>query len=473
MDLISPSRIEPLIFKLLLTDTKYATLLGDSYEKEWMNDAELAKVIEVVIKYYKKHDKLPKLSTVELITSKLYPDNNTNILTKIRAAVDIDIAEYDRDFLDEEVIKYLRNGGIYWTIMSNVEEITKTHSVLGMIDTLSDLTAMSFDLDFGLDYFECLKEHCDELVAVDERLPTYWDEFDAVTNGGLYSDGKCFALFMGETHIGKSLMLSNIAANQIRNGKFVVIITLEMSEKVYGSRIDAHLSKVNINELKYNIDKVLDTGNSIKAAHPDAKLVIKEFPPDSISCNHIKNYLDRLSAFHRRTPDIIIVDYLNLLQPGDTSASDGSYNKYRQVATELRRLSYLIPKPVVSVVQGNRSSFNNTEISLDNVADSIAIPMVADFVGVLFQREGDREAEILNMKVLKNRLGGQIGKVISFHIDYSNLSISDIGNRMQCPNSIGQDIMNEFQRMTLECDEEIGLVEEIIKTGDSFALGKL
>lgn len=452
MDLIPSEKIEPIIFKLLCSDPKYATLLSEIYEKEWMHDSNLGRIIEVVIKYYKKNNTLPKFSTVELIVSKLFPDNYSEIIVKLKSANDIDISLYDKEYLDDEIMKYLRNCGIYWTIMSNVEEVSKTHSVANMIDTLKNLTTMNFDFDLGLDYIEDIENHCNELIKPDSRLPTGWDELDEVMNGGFLSDGKCLAMFMGETHIGKSLILSNLAANMIRNDKFAVIITLEMSENVYASRIDAHLSKVDINSLKYNLDKVKDTANDLKK-YPNSKLVIKEFPPDTITCNHIKSYLDKLAALHNRYPDIVIVDYVNLLMPAAKEDSMNSYNKYRIVTTELRKLSYIIPKPVVSVVQCNRGGYNNNDVDLSSVSDSIAIPMICDFVAILFQREGDREAEVLNLKICKNRIGGRIGKILQFHIDYSNLSISDIGSQLKCPNDAANEIMLELDELNQEYKE--------------------
>jgi replicative DNA helicase len=469
MDIIAPEKMEPLVFKLLTTEPKYATILGSLYEKEWLNDPDLGKILEVVLKYFKAKDKLPKFNTIDLITSQLFPDNHSEIMIKLKAAQAIDLSEFDQDYLDEELLKYLRNGGICWAIMSNVDEIEATNNVEGMIDRLRSLTTMDFDLDLGFDYLEEIDEHCEILKNPEARLSTGWDELDKFMNGGWYRDGRCLGLFMGETHIGKSLMLSNLATNALKMDKFAVIITLEMSETVYGTRIDAHLTKTDINSLQHNTELVVSTANRIKDDYSNSKLIIKEFPPDSITCNNIKAYLDKITAFHQRAPDIVIVDYINLMLPADSTGSDNTYNKYRIVTTELRRLSYIINRPVVTVTQCNRGGFSSSEVSLDNTADSIAIPMIADFVGVLFQNEGDREAEILNLKLCKNRLGGRIGKVIQFHIDYSNLAISDISSQLQAPGQVAMDVMAELQSFVDggcgidEDEDEVEIIEDEVE----------
>lgn len=446
MDLLSPEKMEPIMFKLLLEDAKYATLLNDLYEKEWLQDAELGKICSAVIKYYQQKNSLPKYQTVDLIASKLFPDSYSELSIKLKSAYNIDINEYDREYLDGELLSYVRNCGIYWTIMSNVEEMSETHSVDGMIDNLKSLTTMNFDFDLGLDYLEEIEQHCDNLTQPDARLSSGWDEFDHLTNGGFYAEGRCLAVFVGETHVGKSLMLSNLAANMLKMGKFVVIISLEMCEDVYASRIDAHLTKGNINELEFNTDKVIAKAKEIRENNGESKLVIKEFPPDTITCNHVKAYIDKLIGFHKRQPDCIIIDYINLLLPANNGSGNyNSYEKYKIVTTEMRRLSYIFNTPTISVTQCNRSGMNNTEIGLEHISDSAGIAMTADFVGVLFQREGDREAEILNMKIAKNRFGGRVGQVMQYHIDYSNLAISDISSKIQCPNSIADDVMDELE----------------------------
>jgi replicative DNA helicase len=168
--------------------------------------------------------------------------------------------------------------------------------------------------------------------------------------------------------------------------------------------------------------------------------MIKEFPPDSVNCGHLKNYIEKLISTTGRKPDAIFIDYINLLQPENPS-NDNTYNKYRFVTTEMRRLSYVFNTPIISVTQSNRSGYNSTEPGLDDTSDSYAIPMIADFVGGLFQNEGDKDLGRIGCAVLKNRLGGQIGKKLEFSIDYNNLKIADIKVTQQAPESIVNDVI--------------------------------
>lgn len=451
MEFLSPEKIEPIILKLFYTDAKYCTLLTEIYERQWFSDEEIGRCIELCGMFHSKFGKLPTFDTLKLFVEKYY-ENHANpkvvaalaeTVAKLQASNNIKIDKYDSDWLEKEIVDYLQNSGIYWTIMSNVDTITQEQSVAHILNRLQFLSNMNFDVDLGFDYLENIQEHCEELQEDDARISTGWDNMDYVMNGGLLEDGRCLAVIMGQTHIGKSLVLSNMACNMLKNDKFVVIISLEMSEHIYGTRIGAHLSTIDINKLKHNADTLLNRITNLKDKHSNAKLIIKEFPPDSVNCAHLKTYLEKLIAHHGRKPDAIFIDYINLLVPNH-QATDNSYNKYRTVATEMRSLSYIFNCPIISVTQMNRSGFGSTDPGLDDTSDSMGIPMVADFVGGLYQNEGDKDLGRLNCAVLKNRLGGQVGTRLEFSIDYNNLGINDIKTTHQAPESVVSDVMTQI-----------------------------
>ena len=63
---------------------------------------------------------------------------------------------------------------------------------------------------------------------------------------------------------------------------------------------------------------------------------------------------------------------------------------------------------------------------MNNTSDSSGINMDADVIFALYQLEGEREIGRLNLKILKNRLGGYVDRTISFNVDYETLKISDM-----------------------------------------------
>lgn len=435
MNLLPSDKIEPIILKLALTYPKYVNLIQKHFDKNWLEDKELGEIVFFVNKFFEKFKKLPTTNTLDLIINKKYEKDREQYLkmmSKLKSAIDIDICSLDLEYIDVEVVNYLKNAGFYWTLINSIDKIQKSHNVQEYMEKMQEISSMTFDSDIGFDYLEDIDEHIEDIKNPESRLSLGIKSLDEVMAGGVYTQGRCLAIFLGQTHVGKSLMFSNIAANLLKQNKFVVIISLEMCERVYGERIDAHLTKEDINKLQFNTEKIKSTAESIKEKHPKSKLIIKEYPPETIDSATIKLYIDKITAQFNRKPDIVLVDYLTLMVPNNSS-SEGSYQKYKDVSTELRAATYLLEIPIISGGQLNRQGYQNTEVSLSNTAESMGIPNTADFIAILWQKEGDREAEIINATIQKNRLGGKIGKTLQFNINYSNLTITDL-NQTQNPN---------------------------------------
>lgn len=447
MKTIPPEMIEPIIFKLAYKRAKYTNLLNKNFEESWFDNAIYAKMIVIVCDFYKKYSFLPKVKTLAQELSKQFEDKETrtDALLKLQTISQIDIKEWDEIYLDTEVIQYLKRNGLYQTLMESIDDIEKEHEIT-CYDKLQQISNMTFDEGLGLDYFEMFDEHCRVLESPDLRTAFGWNSLDVKTNNGMYTDGRCLITFVAETGMGKSLMLSNIAANWLKKGKFAIIISLEMSETVYGTRIDAHLSELSIGSITENLDELKTKIYEFKAKHFNSKLVIKEYPPESISCIDIRNYIDNLMVSVGKKPDIILVDYINLLMPSSGNKQDNSYSKIGRVSRDLRALSYIYNCPVVSATQCNRDEYGTGDPSVANISESMGIAHVSDFIGQLYQNEGDRDAGILNMKITKNRFGGLIGTSICFDINYQNLIISD-SFRNTIENELTNSIENEFLKI--------------------------
>lgn len=96
------------------------------------------------------------------------------------------------------------------------------------------------------------------------------------------------------------------------------------------------------------------------------------------------------------------------------------------VSEELRALSYKYNCPVVSAVQCNTEGMASADIDMQNVSESRGIVHTVDVLFALYQLDEDRENGVVNLKVVKNRLGGMVGKHASFKLDPDNLTLADI-----------------------------------------------
>lgn len=76
-------------------------------------------------------------------------------------------------------------------------------------------------------------KHWEYIRNPEAKVSTLWPSLDAYTHGGFLKDGRSLYLVMAQAGLGKSLFLSNLAVNFLKQGLKVVVISLEMSEDVY------------------------------------------------------------------------------------------------------------------------------------------------------------------------------------------------------------------------------------------------
>lgn len=248
-------------------------------------------------------------------------------------------------------------------------------------------------------------------------------------------------LVMAQAGLGKSVFLSNMSVNFLKQNLSVVVISLEMSENVYAQRFDAHISESDINHLRDNKENALEKIKQFKEKYPKAQLFIKEYPPRSVKTRDIDLYLENLKNIGKKF-DVVIVDYLGLVLPNNKT--DSMYKDGLAVSEELRSLSYKYNVPIVSAVQCNTNAMNSEEIDMEHVSESRGIVHTVDALFALYQTDTDKENGIINMRVLKNRLGGKIGKISNFKLDPESLVLNDI--------TFSQNDIKQYQTVEKEFD---------------------
>lgn len=461
--------IEKMLLKKALSDKHWLSILSNVYDslfgkiqnKEFREKKSLFKnrdfslILRLAMKYFQKYDKSPDNNVIQLLAKKyqeLHPAECIDIAKINTVLSELQNANYNigDDILNKNFKDFIRSQAMYETLSQNVEILTSENGdyqkvVDKCLENFDKVQKITFDdTDLGMQYFNeaAMKEHWDFLKNPEAKIKTMWRKVDDITNGGFLKDGRMLALIMAQAGLGKSVFLSNLAVNFMKQNLSVVVISLEMSENVYAARFDAHISKKNINRLAENEEVATERIREFYQQHPKANLFIKEYPPRSVRTRDIANYLENLkNAGHHF--DVIIIDYLGLVLPN--RSQDSMYKDGQMVSEELRSLSYLFKVPVISAVQCNSEGMNNATIDMQNVAESKAIVHTVDFLAVLTRTPDDRELGKINMRILKNRFGGQIGAVCSFRMDNDTLEVADTSYDNDIESSTTSNMLKNFK----------------------------
>lgn len=428
--------IERLLMKKALVDKKWLNIMSKVFDIRWFKVQNIGILLKLVIKYYDKYNSIPNNQVISALTKKYIEKYSGQGLDEASLAQTLsEVTNLDMKLSDEvlngNLKEFIRRNAFKSSLDENLDMLTTNPNAfedvvdkcLANFDKVQKITFN--DTDLGLNYFdeESMKSHWDFLRNPDAKVSTGWEAVDHYTNGGFLKSGRMLGLFMAQAGLGKSVFLSNLAVNCLKQNLGVVVISLEMSQDVYAQRFDAHISRKNINHLRENETTAISRIREFYQQHPDCNLIVKEFPPRSVTTKDIQAYLENVKAAGNKI-DVVIVDYLNLVLPN--RRTDSMFKDGMAVSEELRGLSYLLEAPVISAVQANSEGMNTDEIDMQHVSESRGIVHTADFLAALYQTPENRENGIIGFKIIKNRLGGMVGKHAVFKLDPETLSLADI-----------------------------------------------
>jgi len=399
-----------LIFKSL-TDSSYLASIADAVQPEYFKSKSIANVFSIIKEFAEKRNKLPTITEIKAYL--VSDDQKTEFKSLVQSFQSLDKV-LDKDELYENTERFLKEKAVYHTMLNVAEDVSR-----GIVDTSDVLQKfekscnISLVTDLGYDMYGNVETLIKDINSVESYIPSKWEWLDEHLGGGFLETGKALYVFAGETNIGKSIFLGNIAHNIAKQKKNVLLITLEMSELLYARRICSNVTKIPMTELTLNTPTIRDVIN-----REEGKIFIKEFPPSTITPTQMKAFIKRFQEKGIKL-DAIVIDYLNLLH---STVGANSYERIKNVTEQVRAMSYLFECPIISATQLNRAGFDQDNPDLATISESIGLAATADVIVSIYQNPEDREVNLIRMGMMKNRYGAR-GMTQAMSIDYPTLTI--------------------------------------------------
>lgn len=242
----------------------------------------------------------------------------------------------------------------------------------------------------------------------DIGIPSGFPDFDEKTSG--FRGGQLI-VFCGRPGMGKTSLALDICAHASSPkpgcGFVSYFFSLEMSSEEISARLLSKLSGVNLKNLR-TVDLYDDDLNIISRTALDLvnyRMVIDDSP--LLTPATIKGKIMERQALYEEKPDIIFIDYLQLL-----ASSQNQNSREREVASMSRDLKLLARElniPVVVMSQLNRELEKrpNKRPIMADIRESGAVEQDADIIVALYQPflytnslsdEGKAEAIILKQR---------------------------------------------------------------------------
>jgi replicative DNA helicase len=407
---------EKIICYKSITDSAYLSTIADYIKPEYFENQNIAEYFKIVNDFYDKRKKLPTFTEVKTyLTNDILKHNFRKLLESFKT---LD-KELDKDELYENTEKFLKERATWCQMLDIAENAEdKVKNPQKVLEAFDEICKISLNTNKGIEIYKDVDSIIDDILNVENYISSGWEWLDDALGGGYLESGKALYMFAGQANIGKSIFLGNVAANIAKQGKSVLVISLEMSEMVYAKRIASNISKIPMKDFKFNTHSLRSLLMDEKKSNPDGKIFVKEFPPSSITVKQLEAFIKKLIDSGENL-DAIVIDYLSLMT---TSFGSNSYERIKHICEQVRSLSYVFNCPVISAVQMNRSQYSKENPGMEGIADSLGVAMTADCIMSIFQSEEDQELGIIKLGMIKNRYGAR-GMVQPMRIEYETLTV--------------------------------------------------
>jgi archaellum biogenesis ATPase FlaH len=330
----------------------------------------------------------------------------------------------DAEYIKDNVIAFGRRSAIEQAIWDSVgllekgspEDFNKIEDLVGKALRIGEDIG-----DLGTDYYSNAQERIENYREGTDgvrRIPTGIGGVDKILHGGL--GGGELGVVIAPPNRGKSIALINIGAGAILEGYNVVHFTLEMPEKQVTKRYDQRLMGKSFEYMKENPDKILKAIMNMQKTKR-GQLFVKKYKTNDCTVHTMRSYLTRLWMEKGIKPDVIIVDYGDLVQPRRTY-SDKRF-ELESVYLDLRDLAAEYDCPVWTASQANRGALDKKVITIGDLAEAFNKANIADFMMALCQTTEEKEDGEMRIYISKHR-DGEANLTINNEIDYATMTLS-------------------------------------------------
>jgi replicative DNA helicase len=399
--------LEQTILSNLLYNEDYCRKVIPYIREDYFEDVPTRKIFTTFTEYVDKYKEPPSAEALKISLDNR-KDLNEDLFKDIIKTVDelkID-KDTNQEWLLSETEKFCQDRDLVNSIRKAIQIIDGKDKELdkGSIPKLlTDSLGINFDNHVGHDYLDDFDDRYEFYHRKEERIPFDIDMLNKITKGGLPK--KSLTALLASTGVGKSLVKCHVAAAALMQGKNVLYITAEMAEERIAERIDANLLNVTLDELSLMPRNVFEKKISRLREKTPSRLVVKEYPTGVAHAGHFRHLLNELRLKKNFTPDIILIDYLNICASSRIkgAAAANSYTLVKSIAEELRGLAMEFDVPILTSTQANRSGYGESDMDLTNTSESIGLPQTVDAMFALISTEELESMGQIMIKQLKNR----------------------------------------------------------------------
>lgn len=417
--------------QLILEDRPFADQIAEVLDINFLELSYLRTFVKKVFDYRDKYNVHPSYKIMTTVLRSELDDASETDKQQVRSYFariyngDVE----GRAYIKETALEFCRKQKLKEAMMESVK-LLQSSSFDEISSVINNALKLGSDNNFGHDYIKDFEARFQ--LKTRNAVSTGWNEIDDICKGGLGAGE--LGVVIAPTGAGKSMVLTHLGSQAVKMGRTVIHYTLELSESAIGNRYDSCLTGIPLNDLYIMKEMVYESVQEV-----DGRLIIKEYPTKSASTRTLTTHLEKLRKRDIR-PDIIIVDYGDLLRP--ITYHREKRTDLESIYEELRAMAQEHKCPVWTASQTNRSGLNAEVITMEAISEAFNKCFVSDFIFSVSRTVDDKNNNTGRIFVAKNR-NGPDGLVYPIFMDPSSVKIKVLQPTGETP---GQIIENSIKQ---------------------------
>lgn len=424
----------------LLVEPEFAEKTIKNLAIEYFDDPNLKRLFIIILEYYKEYEKVPNLqnqSILQAINKYKTPNNiieeetlfgvikriehwNQRVLNKeLKYNGDV-IQQQTKDFIKQQEYRKL---GEHIILKTKKGEI-KIKSVINEIEEkFQKISQLGDEEDYGTEVID----NIDSALTKEFRktIPTGIRVIDSLTGGGL-GKGE-IGVILSPSGVGKSTALTKIANTAYEEEKNVLQIIFEDTPDQIKRKHYTIWSGIPLSKIDSNLDTVKERVNNkiTELKKGNGRLIIKRFSQEDTTMMDIRNWMIRHEKKFGFKFDILILDYLDCLEPHKRTSDRNEAEL--MIIKSFEALASDFDIPAWTAIQSNRTGFDAEFVEAHQSGGSIKRIQKAHFFMSVAKTPEQKEAHLANIRIIKARFAqdGQTFRDCIFNNDSMEIRIED------------------------------------------------
>lgn len=375
-------------------------------------------IFEILKKYYSQFKEAPTKETLvnevrKLVESKRVSSSEIPYISKVLSQL---FSKFEnKDYRRSEAVRFLKKAICKEALRRSIDEVDNEN-----YDRI--YKAITETKNFGQD------DSTDEIVYAkatrdytkEKKIPTGIEKLDDNLNGGIGI--KELTVILGLPKAGKSISLLNLAASAILTACKVAFITLEFSARKTLRRFDARFSGIPYRDVPSSQDLLKERLKAVREEY-QGSLILKEFPPRTMTASMLEAQLDLLEQRHNFVPDVVIVDYADIMKaevPNKVRRFE-----YADIYENLRKIAVERNCAVATASQSNRLGFGKKVLTMQEFSEDFSKAFTADVILSICASKAETERNLMRYYIAGTREAGS-GREILVRTDWTRALIADL-----------------------------------------------